>query len=57
MTMDLNKLRDQDDDVMRAADTWPLSKLLRLFQVLKIRGMTSEGIEQRIISEFKKENQ
>lgn len=54
--MDLVKLREQDDDVMRVCDTWPRSKLLRLFQILKIRGVTSEHIEHQIIAEYKKEN-
>lgn len=55
--MDLDKLREQDDDVMRCVDSWPLSKLLRIFQVLKNRGMTSDDIDHRIIYEFKREEQ
>jgi hypothetical protein len=54
--MNLDKLREQDDDVLRVCDTWPRSKLLRLFQVLKIRGMSSDGIDHQIIYEFKREN-
>lgn len=54
--MDLDKLREQDDDVLRFIDAAPLSKQLRMFQVLKARGITSDDIDHRIISEFKREN-
>lgn len=56
MGIDLDKLRAQDDDVMRLCDSWPRSKLLRIFQVLKNRGMTSDNIDHEIIFEFKREN-
>ncbi len=55
--MNLEKLRQQDDEVMQCVDTWPLSKLLRIFQVLKNRGMSSDDIDHRIVYEFKREEQ
>lgn len=54
--MNLDKLREQDDAVSAAVDSWPKSKLLRMFQVLKNSGITSDNIDARIIAEYKKEN-